>query len=94
MGGGDDRAFGDLRMGHGGVFQINGTDPLATGFHQILGPVDDHQKAVGADRGDVTGAEPPLVINRRRARRLIIEITIDDAGTAHRQFADRFTVMG
>src|ERR1700676_5328886 len=56
----DDRRFFYGGMAHEGVFEINGADPLAAGFYEILGAVDDLDEALVVHVGDVSGAEPAV----------------------------------
>src|SRR6202035_5319420 len=56
----DDRRFFYGGMAHEGVFEIDGADPLAAGFYEILGAVDDLDEALVVHVGDVSGAEPAV----------------------------------
>src|SRR6185437_1120329 len=85
----DDRGLGDVRVAHRRVLDIDRADPLAAGFDHVLAAVDDLHIALLVDRRDVAGAEPALVVEGRRARRLIIEIAADDPRAAHQQLAAR-----
>ncbi len=81
-------------MGGGQVFQINGADPLAAGFDQVLGAVDDVQYAVRRQLRHVAGGEPAVLVERLGARLVVVEVGADHRGALHQQFAHGFTVLG
>ena len=60
--GGDDGGFGDVGVGDGDVFELDGADPLAAGFDDVLGAVGDFHDAVCVDGGDVAGWEPAVFV--------------------------------
>src|SRR5882724_1534671 len=47
-------------MAHQGVFKVDGADPFAAGFHQVLGAVHDLDDAIFVDHGDVASLEPAV----------------------------------
>src|SRR5215471_6702157 len=57
----NDRSFGYRRMSDQGILDINGADPLATRFDQILQTIRDPDVAIWINRYDVAGAEPSVV---------------------------------
>src|SRR5436309_9875050 len=54
-------------MTHQRTLECDRTDPLAARFDQILGPILNLDGAVGVDRDDVAGLEPPIVGKSIRA---------------------------
>src|SRR5262249_9029670 len=63
--------FTDGRMRRESVFQVNGADPFAAGFDQILGAIGNLNVSFRVDGGDVTRAQPavrgPAICRLRRA---------------------------
>jgi len=58
----DDRGLVHVGVRHDLVFQRHRGDPLPTGFHQVLGPVDDAQVTMAVKRPDVAvGSQPSAV---------------------------------
>src|SRR6185312_1625496 len=84
--------IGDIGMAHRRVLDVDRADPFAAGLDDVLAAVDDLHIALLVDRRDVAGAEPALVVEGRRARRLIVEIAADDPRAAHQQLAARLAV--
>ncbi|PAV72391.1 hypothetical protein WR25_15958 [Diploscapter pachys] len=75
--------FGDRRVGHGDVFQVDRADPLATGLDHILGAVGDLHEAVRVEGGDIPGGEP--AIDQRAG--LDAEVPLDHPVATHQQGA-------
>src|SRR3569832_2220503 len=56
----DDGRFGDGRVRHQRVFEVDGTDPLAARLDQVLRSVGDAQEPEFVDRRDVARAQPAV----------------------------------
>ena len=62
----DDRGLADRRMEQQRILDLPRADPVATALDEVArSPADDPVPAVGADRRDVAGAEPPVGVRRR-----------------------------
>ena len=83
----DHRADGDALHGESRVLDIDGADPLAAGFHEVLGAVDDQQPAVGRDLGDIAGGEPAFAVDLLGGGLRVVEIARHDGGATHEQLA-------
>src|SRR5271169_2845227 len=55
-----DRGLFDGWVTHQRVFYVHRTDPFATGFHKILGTIDNFDESFVIDGGDVAGLEPAV----------------------------------
>src|SRR2546429_349829 len=54
----DDRRFGDRGMRDREIFDVDGADPLAARFDDVLGAVGDLNEAVFIERRHVAGRRP------------------------------------
>src|SRR5690554_6367587 len=68
--------------GNGGIFDVDGTDPLTAGFDHILGTVGDTHETVFIQSGDIAGIEPALGIQRTG---VAAEIALHRPRSAHHQ---------
>src|SRR5207248_7175150 len=55
------RGLDDVGMSHDRVLELNRADPLASGFDEILGPIDELDEPILTELGDVPGAQPAVV---------------------------------
>src|SRR5580693_5277237 len=87
----DHRGFFYGGMAHQRVFEIDGTNPFATGFYKVLRAIDDLDEAFVVHVGYVAGPEPPV---GGPAMRLVgrIVVTPGDPWAAHFEFARSFAV--
>src|SRR5712664_446389 len=78
-------------MTHQRVFEVDGADPFAAGFHEIFGTVNDFDEAFVVHGGDVAGFEPAVF---GPAMGLIWRIVVagGDPRTAHFKFAGGFAI--
>ena len=64
-------------MGHDRILKVDGADPLAARFDQVLGPVSDLHVTVAVDVGDIAGTEPAILIKAGPGRLIILKITCE-----------------
>src|ERR1700682_935950 len=78
-------------MTHQSVFQVDGADPFAAGFHEIFGAVDDFDEAFVVHGGHVTSFEPTVL---GPAMGLFRSVVIAGGGprAAHFEFAGGFAI--
>src|SRR5271156_4072669 len=56
----DDRSFTHARVAHQSIFEIDGANPFAAGFDEVLAAVKDLDVTLLIDRRDIAGAEPSV----------------------------------
>ena len=61
---GDDGRFCNTRATDGLIFDVDGRNPLATGFNDILGTIGDLHVAVRIDGRHVSGVKPVVFVYR------------------------------
>ena len=60
----NDCCFGYIGVVDGGILNINGANPFATGFNNIFGAIGDLQETLGCYCCYVTGLKPAFFIDR------------------------------
>ena len=91
---GGDRDVRDRRMLQQSAFHFDRGDVLAGAADNVLAPVDEMQRAVGAAADDVAGVEPAAGPGRG-GRVRILQVFAEETkarigpGVAHQQFARR-----
>src|SRR5215204_4175614 len=88
---GDDGGFGDGRVGHKGVFEFHGGNPLAARFYEVFGAVRDLDETPPIYGDDVAGLEP-AAFGELVVALLGVEVGLDDGGPAHLELAHRLPV--
>ncbi len=66
------------------VLDIDGADPFAAGLDHVLAAVGNAHEAIGIQRGDVTGVEPAILIQRAFFAAVV---ALDRPGAAHLEAA-------
>ena len=89
--GGDDGGFGDVGVADSDVLELDGADPLAAGFDDVLGAVGDLHRAAGVDGGDVAGGEPAV---RVAVVGVCAHVAAGDPGAADGEVAEGGAVPG
>src|SRR5215210_2304468 len=91
VGHGYDGGFGDARVGHKGVFEFLGGDPLAAGLYEVFGPIRDLDETPPVYGDDVAGLEP-AALGELVVALLGVEVGFDDGGPAHLELAHRLPI--
>src|SRR5258707_12111335 len=78
-------------MAHEGVFEVDGADPFAAGFHEIFCAVDDFDEAFVVHGGDIAGLEPAVLGPAMALVRRIV-VAGGDPRAAHFELPGRFAV--
>ena len=86
----DDGGLGHIRVAHGGVLQVDGTDPFTAGLDDVLGAVGDGHEAVFVQGRDVARVEPVAIVQNAPA--LALEVAAGDPVTAGQQVAEGHAV--
>src|SRR5271165_223120 len=83
--------FPHRRVSHQRIFQVHGTNPLAAGFHQVLGTIYHLHDSVLVNRPHVSGPEPSVVTPLESlVRRFVVLSSHPRASDFH--FPRRFAV--
>src|ERR1022692_1207679 len=86
----DDCGLGHVRVGHQGVLQFHGGDPLAAGLDYVLRPVGEPHEAEPVDGADVAGTQPAVP---ELGRVVILVVRPGHPGAAALDLAARLAVV-
>src|SRR6266851_4188091 len=81
----DDRRFSNRGMRDREIFDVDGADPLAARFDDVLGAVGDLNEAVFIERRHVAGRKPAVAQN---AVAFSLEISRGHPGPSNQQVAE------
>ena len=83
----DHGRVGDRRVREQERLQFGGGDLVALVLDQLLDPVDDPQRAVLLDAGDVAGVQPAVGVDRLRGRLRVVEVALHHLRAADQELA-------
>ena len=81
----DDGGHRHCRVPEREILQVDGADPFAAGFDDVLRAVDDPHVTVGVERGDIAGGKPAAGAQNFRA---VAKIRAADPVAAHLQLSE------